>query len=86
MRVNDDQPESIAQTIHGRNKSHPTTSVDSIEKNNSEEDSSEETNIAMLTAAQAFMHSTTDYPTTKLWFENWLLPRLNLTPKSTIKD
>ena len=85
MRVNDDQPESIAQTIHDRSKQHPTTSVDSIEKNNSKENDSEETNIATLTAAQAFMHSTTDYPTTKRWFENWLLPRLNLTPESTIK-
>jgi hypothetical protein len=86
MSVNDCQSESIAQTIHGRSKQHPTTSVDSIEKNNFEEDSGEETNATTLTAAQAFMHSTTDYPTTKRWFENWLLPRLNLTSESTIKD
>ncbi|MCG3858988.1 hypothetical protein [Psychrobacter sp. Ps2] len=86
MSVDDGQHESIAQTIHGRSKPHPTTSVDSIEKNNFEEDSGEETNAVTPTAAQAFMHSTTDYPTTKLWFENWLLPRLNLTPESTIKD
>ena len=86
MSVNDGQSESIAQTIHCRSKPHPTTSVDSIKKNNSKEGSSEETNIATLTAAQAFMHSTTDYPTTKLWFENWLLPRLDLTPESTIKE
>ena len=85
MSIDDGQPESIAQAIHGRSKQHPTTSVDSIEENNSEENDSEETNIATLTAAQAFMHSTTDYPTTKLWFENWLLPRLDLTPESTIK-
>ncbi|WP_394124028.1 hypothetical protein [Psychrobacter nivimaris] len=85
MSVNDGQSESIAQTIHGRSKPHLTTSVDSIEKNNFEEDSGEETNATTLTAAQAFMHSTTDYPTTKRWFENWLLPRLNLTPESTIK-
>lgn len=86
MSVNDNQPESFDQAIHGRSKPHPTTSVDSIEKNNIEEDSGEETNAVTPTAAQAFMHSTTDYPTTKLWFENWLLPRLNLTPESTIKD
>ena len=85
MSVNDGQSESIAQTIHGRNKPHPTTSVDSIEKNNSEEDSIEEINAVTPIAAQAFMHSTTDYPTTNLWFENWLLPRLNLMPESTIK-
>ncbi|MEZ7517447.1 MULTISPECIES: hypothetical protein [unclassified Psychrobacter] len=85
MSVNNGQPESIAQTIHGRNKPHPTTSVDSIEKNNSEEDSIEEINAVTPIAAQAFMHSTTDYPTTNLWFENWLLPRLNLMPESTIK-
>ncbi len=85
MSINDGQPESIAQTIHGRNKPHPATSVDSIEENNSEENDSEETNAATPTAAQAFMHSTTDYPTTKRWFENWLLTRLNLTPESTIK-
>ncbi|WP_339343415.1 hypothetical protein [uncultured Psychrobacter sp.] len=86
MSVNDGQSESIAQTIHGRSKPHLTTSVDSIEKNNFEEDSGEETSATTLTAAQAFMHSTTDYPTTKRWFENWLLPRLNLTSESTIKD
>ena len=86
MSVNDGQPVSIAQTIHGRSKQHPTTSVDSIEENNGEENDSGETNIATITAAEAFMHSTTDYPTTKRWFENWLLPRLNLTPESTIKD
>ena len=86
MSVNDGQPESIAQTIHSRSKQHPTTSVDSIEKNNIEEDSGEEINAATSTAAQAFMHSTIDYPTTKLWFENWLLPQLNLSPESTIKD
>ena len=85
MSVNDCQSESIAQTIHGRSKQHPTTSVDSIEKNNIKEGSSEETNIVTLTAAQAFMHSTTAYSTTKRWFENWLLPRLNLTPESTIE-
>ncbi|MFP3456964.1 hypothetical protein R0J89_11920 [Psychrobacter sp. SIMBA_152] len=85
MSVDDGQPESIAQAIHGRNKPHPTTSVDSIEKINSEEGSSKETNIVTPTAAQAFMHSTTDYPTTKRWFENWLLPRLNLAPESTIE-
>jgi len=82
---NDGQSESIAQTIHGRSKPHPTTSVDSIKKNNIKEGSSEETNIATLAAAQAFMHSTTDYPTTKRWFENWLIPRLNLAPESTIE-
>ncbi|MFI8555592.1 hypothetical protein [Psychrobacter sp. NPDC077938] len=91
MSIDDGQPESIAQIIHGQSKQHPTTSVDSIKKNNIEENnieegSSEETNAATLTVAQAFMHSTTDYPTTKRWFENWLLPRLNLTPESTIKD
>ncbi|MGB5875863.1 MAG: hypothetical protein WBG84_00695 [Psychrobacter nivimaris] len=85
MSVNDGQSESIAQTIHYRSKQHPTTSVDSLEKNNSEEDSIEETNAVTPIAAQAFMHSTTDYPTTNLWFENWLLPRLNLMPESTIK-
>ena len=85
MSVNDGQSESIAQTIHYRSKQHPTTSVDSIEKNNSEEDSIEEINAVTPIAAQAFMHSTTDYPTTNLWFENWLLPRLNLMPESTIK-
>ncbi|KAF0567826.1 hypothetical protein FQV37_1777 [Psychrobacter nivimaris] len=91
MSVNDNQHESIAQTIHGRSKPHPTTSVDSIEKNNIEENnieenSSEEINAVTPIAAQAFMHSITDYPTTKRWFKNWLLPRLNLTPESTIKD
>jgi len=86
MSVNNDKPESLAQKIHYRSKPHPSTSVNSIEKNNSEEGSSEETNIATLTAAQTFMHSTTDYPTTTRWFKNWLLPRLNLTPESTIKN
>jgi len=85
MSVNDGQPEFIAQTIHGQSKQHPTTSVDSIEKNNSEEDSIEEINAVTPIAAQAFMHSITDYPTTKLWFEKWLLPRLNLAPESTIE-
>ena len=33
-----------------------------------------------LTAAQEFMNSTTEYPTTKAWFENWLLPQLELNP------
>ena len=33
-------------------------------------------------AAQAFMLSMTQYPTTKTWFENWLLPRLELKPAS----
>ena len=33
-------------------------------------------------AAQAFMLSMTQYPTTKAWFENWLLPRLELKPAS----
>ncbi|WP_201579676.1 hypothetical protein [Psychrobacter sp. Pi2-52] len=85
MSVNDGQPEFIAQIIHGQSKQHPTTSVDSIEKNNSEEDSIEEINAVTPIAAQAFMHSITDYPTTKLWFEKWLLPRLNLAPESTIE-
>ncbi|WP_296244314.1 MULTISPECIES: hypothetical protein [unclassified Psychrobacter] len=31
-------------------------------------------------ASQAFMQSTTQYPTTKAWFEKWLLPRLELNP------
>jgi len=91
MSVNDCQPESIDQAINTRSKQHPTTSVDSIEKNNSEEDSveegsSKETNAVTPIAAQAFMHSITDYPTTKLWFEKWLLPRLNLAPESTIRN
>lgn len=34
-----------------------------------------------LPAAQVFMHSTTEYPTTKAWFEQWLLPRLELKPE-----
>ena len=33
-----------------------------------------------LTAAQEFMNSTTEYPTTKAWFEKWLLPKLELNP------
>lgn len=33
-----------------------------------------------LTAAQKFMDSTTEYPTTKAWFEKWLLPKLELNP------
>lgn len=33
-----------------------------------------------LTAAKAFMDSTTEYPTTKAWFEQWLLPKLKLNP------
>lgn len=33
-----------------------------------------------LTAAQEFMDSTTEYPTTKAWFEKWLLPKLDLNP------
>ena len=33
-----------------------------------------------LTAAQEFMDSTTEYPTTKAWFEKWLLPKLELNP------
>ncbi|GAF52370.1 hypothetical protein [Psychrobacter sp. JCM 18900] len=86
MSVNNGQPESIDQAINTRSKQHPTTSVDSIEENNSEENSIEEINAVTPTAAQAFMHSTTAYPTTKRWFENWLLPRLNLTPESKIKD
>ena len=86
MSVNDCQPESIDQAINTRSKPHPTTSVDSIEENSSEEDSIEEINAVTPIAAQAFMHSITDYPTTKLWFEKWLLPRLNLTPESTIKN
>lgn len=80
MSVNNGQPESIAQTIHCRSKQHPTISIDSIRKNNSEEDIGEETNTATPATAQAFMHSTAAYPTTKLWFENWLLPRLKLQP------
>ncbi|MGO2279195.1 MULTISPECIES: hypothetical protein [unclassified Psychrobacter] len=80
MSVNNGQPESIAQTIHCRSKQHPTISIDSIRKNNSEGDIGEETNTATPATAQAFMHSTAAYPTTKLWFENWLLPRLKLQP------
>lgn len=80
MSVNNGQPESFDQGVNARSKQHPTTSVDSIRKNNIEEDSSEEINAATLTAAQAFMHSTTAYPTTKLWFEKWLLTRLKLQP------
>lgn len=37
-------------------------------------------NKACLTAAQEFMDSTTEYPTTKAWFEKWLLPKLELNP------
>ncbi|OXL19185.1 hypothetical protein [Psychrobacter sp. DAB_AL32B] len=33
-----------------------------------------------LTAAQEFMDSTAEYPTTKAWFEKWLLPKLELNP------
>ena len=33
-----------------------------------------------LTDAQEFMNSTTEYPTTKAWFEKWLLPKLELNP------
>ena len=80
MSVNDNQPESFDQTIHGQSKPYPTTSIDNIEENNIEEN-----NIVTPTAAQTFMHSTTAYYTTKLWFENWLLPRLNLAPESTVK-
>lgn len=32
-----------------------------------------------LSAAQEFMNSMTEYSTTKAWFENWLIPRLELT-------
>ncbi|MGP9543865.1 hypothetical protein ACT3QR_02505 [Psychrobacter sp. AOP7-B1-25] len=85
MSVNNGQPESFDQGVNARSTQHPTISVDSIEKNNIEEDNSEETNAVTPIAAQAFMHSTTAYPTTKRWFENWLLPRLNLTPESTIE-
>jgi len=31
--------------------------------------------------AQAFMQSTAEYPTTKAWFEQWLLPQLALKPE-----
>ena len=31
-------------------------------------------------AAQEFMDSTTEYPTTKAWFGKWLLPKLELNP------
>lgn len=31
--------------------------------------------------AQAFMHSMAEYPTTKAWFEQWLLPQLALKPE-----
>ena len=34
-----------------------------------------------LPAAEAFMHSMTQYPTTKTWFENWLLARIELKPE-----
>lgn len=34
------------------------------------------------TAAQHFMDSLAYYTTAKIWFEEWLLPKLNLTPKS----
>ena len=34
-----------------------------------------------LTGAQEFMDSTTEYPTTKAWFEKWLLPKLELNPE-----
>ena len=37
-------------------------------------------NKACLTAAQEFMDSTTEYQTTKAWFEKWLLPKLELNP------
>jgi len=42
----------------------------------------EERAASMSTAAQSFMHSTTAYPTTKLWFEKWLLPRIKLKPEN----
>ena len=80
MSINDGPLKSIAQKTHARRKQYPTKSVDSIEKNNIEEN-----NIVTPIAAQAFMHGTTAYSTTKLWFENWLLPRLNLAPESTVK-
>ena len=31
--------------------------------------------------AQAFMQSMAEYPTTKAWFEQWLLPQLALEPE-----
>ena len=42
--------------------------------------SSANRNKDCLTAAQEFMDSTTEYPTTKAWFEKWLLPKLDLNP------
>ncbi|ERL55115.1 hypothetical protein [Psychrobacter aquaticus] len=38
------------------------------------------TSTDYLPAAQAFMSSTTTYSTTKSWFNEWLLPQLNLKP------
>ena len=34
-----------------------------------------------IPTAQAFMQSTAEYPTTKAWFEQWLLPQLTLKPE-----
>jgi hypothetical protein len=33
------------------------------------------------TAAQALMDSFVDYPAAKPWFQDWLLPKLDMTPK-----
>ena len=33
------------------------------------------------TAAQALMDSFVDYPAAKSWFQDWLLPKLDMTPK-----
>ncbi|KAA0914485.1 hypothetical protein [Psychrobacter sp. ANT_WB68] len=38
-------------------------------------------NQEFTSAGQAFMHSTTQYPTTKAWFEQWLLLQLELKPE-----
>jgi len=47
-------------------------------------DDIDETNTLM--AAQAFMNSLCAYPSTKLWFENWLLTKIKSKPGSTHKQ
>ena len=34
-----------------------------------------------ITAAQYFMDSFVDYTSTKLWFQDWLLPQLGISPE-----
>ena len=42
---------------------------------------SKDDKVNTITAAQYLMDSFVDYNSTKLWFQNWLLPQLGITPE-----